>query len=740
MKRPLLWASVGVLIGVSFAAKPTVLFIALVVPLLRFLLKRRRLLAATMLLGIFLGAFTQLCYQTYERKVRSYSDSCCYFEGTVSRHTSNGYYVRLSAIGTEQETWRLFHIYQFTAYVQSDEAPEEGTKVILEGVPESFTHAENPGQFDSLDYYKGIGTLYRLQPLQCITVRKPSVLSKHLSAIRNSLSCKLQMLYQTDTYGLTASIFLGDRSSLLEEERLLYERFGVAHILAISGLHISILSELLSAFLLLVFPRRASDLITALLLLVYGALCGFSISCMRAILCFLINAYGRQYHRSFDSLSANSLLLICILTISPYRICNLSFQLSFASGYLLGLCRNSHLKEHKLIELFRTSLYMQSGLLPIVLQSFYSFSILGILFNVLVLSGIELLFILLILSVILAYLSILSGFLFAGPVHYMIKLTEGLMRSLSALHPFEVCLGHQELFRISIYYLIFAAILYFEKRGKWKYHAKLYLLLMLLWIVLLPNRRSQAVFATLSVGQGDCNVILCGGNAIVIDCGSSNKKDVGEKILKPFLNYYGYQRIDYLFLSHTDHDHTNGLSQEGSLLNETKLICTDEYYHIPESYLNSGTKLRYTKGGEQFSIGMLAIKVISTKRAEMFFDKEDDANSHSQILLVTYQGTSFLYTGDSDAETLGRISLPKVYYLKVPHHGSRSSLNEQFYDTIKPNVSVISVGRNSYGHPHQEVMDTLNRYTERIFLTKEAGAVITVFHGKAIDTYSYLNR
>ena len=268
-----------------------------------------------MLLGIFLGAFAQLCYQTYERKVRLYSDSCCYFEGTVSRHTSNGYYVSLSAIGTEQETWRLFHIYQFTAYVQSDEAPEEGTKVILEGMPEGFTHAENPGQFDSLDYYKGIGTLYRLQPLQCITVRKSSVLSKHLSAIRNSLSRKLQMLYQTDTYGLTASIFLGDRSSLLEEERLLYERFGVAHILAISGLHISILSELLSAFLLLIFPRRASDLITGLLL-VYGALCGFSISCMRAILCFLINAYGRQYHRSFDSLSANSLLLICILTIS----------------------------------------------------------------------------------------------------------------------------------------------------------------------------------------------------------------------------------------------------------------------------------------------------------------------------------------------------------------------------------------------------------------------------------------
>ena len=735
MKRPLLWASVGMCAGVALCSfrQASLAIASAVVFLSVYLIKRSRILAIGLFAGVFLGVFSGFCYRYTSGNLRKSLNHSGTFTGVVSSVSGYGFQMRLTRYGNERESRSCGNIYPYYVYVRTDAIPEEKATVIVTGYAEDFKPPENPGQFDAKEYYPSVGCIAAVRADSVQIKRKPNLVRRFLTRIRNRVSGQLYRLFPKETVGLPTALLLGDRGAFEEEPKKLYEQFGLAHILAVSGLHIGILSEILLAFLLFLFPRKPSEILTFLLLLFYGALCGFPISCIRAVFTFFLAAFCGHFARTFDRISANSFLLILVLFFAPYRLTNVSFQLSFAAGFLTSVEPFRPGEKRSLRKMLRTSVLLQAGLLPITLRAYYSVTPVGIFLNVFVLAAISGAFVLLILAVTFSGVSLTLGLVAAGPVHYGELLLIRVMKLLHSLRFLTITTGKPSLFRIVLFLIFFATILIFERR----FDERLRYILFASFLVFLPIHNGTMI-ASLSVGQGECTVILSKRTVIVCDCGSNSKEEVGENILKPFLHYYGYNRVDYLFLSHTDEDHINGI-RNCDLFKSVKNIYTGAAFSNVREFLEPSvgrkTSVIATKGGDSLTIGPVSFRFLTANRG-----MTTDSNELCQITEFTLYGYRFLLPGDVSSEILQAIpreELHTAYYLKGPHHGSRYSAEESFYETVRPEVSVISVGYNSYGHPSEEAKSLAGTYSQSLYITKQDGAILTVFQSGRPTTYSY---
>ena len=734
MKRPMIWASVGMFAGllflqISFFYRCCVFLCGLIIFLI--LLYKHRFLSIVFLCGCFLGLFTFFCYHTKYSQITDDLSETTYLEGTVKETYDYGFRLRVTAYGNDSVTHILRNLYSYYVLVYSDTIPDSGTKTIIVGQPEMIQHADNPGQFDAFDYYSSIGCIRLIQTDEIYIKHPPVFINRWISLLRNGIRNRIRKLFPEETAGICLALLLGDKSLMGEEQKDLYERFGLAHILTVSGLHIGIFSRLVFAFLLLFLSRKNSERTVTVIVLLYGMLCMYSVSCIRAIFIMILSFGARRFKRTYDSLSANLFLMICILFIAPYRLFNLSFQLSFLAGILLAISASNIAGNGKgIFSLFRSSLILQTGLLPIQLSAFYTFAPIGIVLNIVLLAFLEGAFILLMIALIFSVFSLFLGSFFAGSVHYIFYAFQKLLSLLGTKRFFTLTLGKPKMIVVFLFAMIFAFVLYMER----EFNRKYIMILCALWLLFVPIRKHPIV-ANLSVGQGDCSVILYRSTAIVIDCGSLSKLSVGEKILSPFLQYYGYDHADYVFISHFDEDHINGFRENNGVLTDKTVIYTDEYFRNNTTLddLCNSDHFCYTKQGDSLSLGDIQIDFIGTK-----VDYGNDANEYCQLMNITLKGYHFLFLGDVSGNILDKLEMNDyIYLVKVPHHGSKNSLSEEFYEKIHPLVSVISVGRNSYGHPHQEILNILNKYSDFLYVTKDSGAVITEIGNSRIHTTSY---
>ena len=721
MKRPILWASLGILAGTWFReySLPVVVPAGLILCSFILMFFTGRRLCAFFLAGMILSLFSGFLWHLSDTKTTKDFFASTRFEGTVKNAGSNGFIFRIDRYGNEENSSRTNPLYVRYLYVVTDEMPEEGAVISISGTVSAFQKPENPGAFDADSYYRSLGCLAMVNATKVTLIRNSGSIARGLKRIRNYLSERLNTIFPKSTVGLPAVLVLGDRSEMNEDSRELYERFGLAHVLAVSGLHVSFFAELLTALFYRFLSKRKAEWLTVACLFGYGFLCRFPISCVRAVFTYCLSVTAGQTHKTYDSISANAFLMSLLLFLSPYRIRNLSFRLSFAAGFLVALTGRKDIKG-KAEKLFYGSLILYFGLLPVQINAFFTFSPIGILVNVLLLLMLEGVFILTFLSLLASLVFLPLGIFLAGPVHYFLLYFERILVALNKASFLTVALGHQTAFRLVIYVILFSLILILSRR-KNRYFV---LALLAIWLVFWPDR-SRVIVANLSVGQGDCGVILSKENVIVLDCGSSNRKETGEKVLKPFLYYYGYKNADYVILSHTDEDHVNGIGSCKDVFGDLAEVFVSPNYADAADVLAPAVnekKIHYVDSGDAVSIGNVDIRFLTYKA--------EDGNQNDGCLLaeVRISGYCFWFLGDISEAVLERlkdeVSGP-VYALKVPHHGSRFSLSESFYAKTEPEIAVISVGRNAYGHPAGEVVDALKRYGATVYVTKECGAVLT---------------
>lgn len=637
-------------------------------------------------------------------------------------------------------------------YMEKDDAPAMGSFVIMEGKFRAFSHASNPGEFDAADYYQIMGQQGKIMQCRCMWESKAyDGFREKLYQLKEYLALLLNACYPEEKASVMRAMLLGEKSVLEEDTKDLYQQNGIIHILSISGLHLSVLGMGLHKLLKRMhIPKLVDITLCIAFLYCYGTMTGMGISIVRALIMFAFRLGAELFGRTYDMLTAMTIAAISVLAASPLYLGHSGFLFSFGAicgiGLLLPEARENLLWKGRLSETVCSGVMISITTLPVYLSFYYEFPPYSVCLNLLVIPCMAY-----VLLCGLATLAVSAFFLQAGkyaavPGSILLDFYRECCKFCLKLPNHKWITGSPAGWQIIVFLLILAAlVLWNRKLTKLQFWQGILTALMVLTIRIPVGLEITIV----DVGQGDCIYLSDDrGRKYLIDGGSSDKRDVAEYQMVPFLKYKGADRLDMVFVTHPDSDHENGIRQMLTSYEETgieigTLVLPDvteeskneAYRTLEASAKKAGVPVFYIHAGEAVQNGELMLTCLHPEEKYVC----EDTNAYSIVLYLTYKNFSALFTGDLEGEGeqtvtdgLSRIC-DGVTLLKVAHHGSGNSTGTAFLEAASPAVSVISCGKdNSYGHPHAQLLHRLEDCGTKIYRTTESGAVTVRTDGKKV--------
>ncbi len=567
-----------------------------------------------------------------------------------------------------------------------------GNKIRVFGKFSMFQTAGNPGQFDAYSYYKSKGLYAEVKAYQVhILDEKKNVWKNAMVVLKQRLRESLVQLYSEENAGVLAAMLLGDKELLLDETEELYRKNGISHILAISGLHISMLCMGLYRLLHRMGISQRISVATAIAFLVfYIFFTGASTSSLRAGSMCLVLFGAKMLRRSYDLISSLALAAILVTALRPEELTSAGFLLSFGAvlGVAMAMETEYWLKkvQKKLPwwKIFLSGGMIQAVTMPVSLWFFYELSSYSLLLNLVVIPLVSLILggglfssafgtvtIFLTDTFSKRSMAVLPAFLAklpAGGTSLLLAFYEWLCTMTQKL-PFSfVLLGRPAVWQLILYYIVLFTTVYLfcflakkncelatKTEERKKVHTALILLsglLLCLGILFLPKvKQTELMF--LDVSQGDGALIFTQENRVILsDCGSSDVLKVGEYRLMPVLKQRGVMLIDTVVVSHLDSDHISGIQEllekmpvfEGNVrfaagydgtvgIKELVLpkvkVKSEEYQTLEELAKKKKVVLRYLEAGELlYQEKNLLIECLSPQNAE------NSENDTSLVLLL----------------------------------------------------------------------------------------------------------
>ncbi|ABX42325.1 ComEC/Rec2 family competence protein [Lachnoclostridium phytofermentans] len=721
-----------------------------------------------------------------------------------------------------------------------------GNSILLNGTLSPLSHARNPGQFDEYSYYKTKNISFKLYTKDVILKSdKIFPLSHIFYKCRQWLTDQMTTILPEKEAGVLSAILFGDKSMLPEDVSDLYQQGGIAHMMSVSGLHVSLLGyaiyKLLSKCRLSI---QVSIFLSVVFLLFYGALTGYSVSTKRAVIMFTLSLGAIIFGKTYDILSSLSLSALIILIQQPRELVSAGFLLSY--GAVLGivliypkLCNFSDSISNKImkkiIEASFLSISTQIMTLPLLAYFFYEIPLYSVLVNLLLVPFSSFLLVSSSIACILSFLSIKIARWIIGASYYILNGYEYICGINLKLPYHYILVGKIPIYQILFYYAVVFAVFasipiikdrknevnnvsaYKEQEVMNQYgkvdmrekrefknrelksivfkskktrreeykrsecsnqkskknkiiYPQFFLLILLIPLLMLWKGKELKV-TCLDVSQGDGIVIERNGITCLIDCGSSDIKEVGKYRLIPFLKSKAIGAIDYAFISHSDYDHISGIYEildsmpklkEGNFQRNytgkivirnlilPKLPIYDESYQNLISLANEkGVKIHLFSTGDELIWNGVTLRCLHPSNKYIATSN----NAHSLVLCLIYGDFQGIFTGDvyqdgenaalSEIKKMRELGLIKpeerIEFLKVAHHGSNTSSAEGFLDGINPIYSVISAGKNNrYHHPHPLVCTRFQERNLPYDLTMNVGAIEIITDGFLMKKSSFI--
>lgn len=643
--------------------------------------------------------------------------------------------------------------------VEKDECPV-GSRIQAQTKMRRFRRASNEGAFDEESYQHSLGVAAVLYGDRAKILEEPEFeLKERLFQLKNKIRTFYKETLNEKDAGILSAMVLGDKSLMEDELKQMYTDTGISHILAVSGLHVSIIGMGVYRFLR---KCRAGYLISALLgggcVCLFCIMSGASMSSVRAGIMFLIFLGAQIAGRTYDSFSALAVAALIILWQNPHALWNVGFLFSFMAvagavgiGTMIGKKADKKWKE--LLSTAKMSLAIQLVTLPFNACFYYEIPLYSIPANLFILPLSGMLMSFGIGAAAAGAAGLPFAWLLLVPCHVILKVYQWVCIAAGHL-PFSVWItGTVSPLWILMYeiLLITCAWWYWRRKnrerlgelsGRWAAFLSLpaggfsFLPpILALALCFLQPQEKQFQLAFLDVGQGDGIYISTEeGKNIMIDGGSTSEDQVGKYQILPFLKSRRVRQIDVWFVSHGDQDHISGLLE---ILEEgypVRNLCLAEYMPMDEAWEKlvaaagkSGTNVHIMKTGDSLATETMRLTCIGQG------SPSNDRNANSMVLYMeshTEEGTlRGLFTGDISAaeekELLYSYDLPKPDILKAAHHGSGESSCREFLDVLEPGITIISCGEdNSYGHPHKETLERMKDCGSAVFITKDHGEIL----------------
>lgn len=631
-----------------------------------------------------------------------------------------------------------------------------GEYLTIRGRIEAFEPAYNPGNFNRKTYQASQACYGRIANGKLLKIQRKWSIFFLAGYVHQKARTVLMEICPKKHRGELLGILLGERWEIPREIKDLYQLGGISHVLAISGLHISILGLTLFTLLRKCCGYYVSALCGISFVLFFGLVTGSSIATMRAVCMLSLAFYGQAIGASYDGISGLSLAVIILLIQNPMGLFQSGFLLSVGAvagvylifpSLILGMEskeRHKHLILTKWKDSFAFSLAIQLAILPILTWSYFKIYPYGLLLNLLVIPCLSVLVGTSFFSLFLGFfLPSLGQRLFHLPC-WILSFYKSLCSLVKRLPGFTLVTGKPRLGLVILYYvLVFGTSYFIKKRGQ-RVEKESYVCQVLfcrrrrvLWGILIPvlffilcfHPVKDYEIHLLDVGQGD-GIVFCApdGSNFLIDGGSTSVSDVGNDRMLPFLQSKGITHLQGVVFTHPDKDHVCGTL---SLL-EKKEILVDQIYlsdlkdrrkykKILAIAKRNHCPVRWLSRGDCFSLGSANFQVLwPYAKAE-----PEDINQGSLVLGFSYQGVRGIFTGDAEADFEKDYSFGKVDFIKVGHHGSKNASSLEFLRKCHPDCALISAGRNNcYGHPHKETLERLKEAGCRIYRTDLQGCIM----------------
>lgn len=655
--------------------------------------------------------------------------------------------------------------------------PKAGSTVAVEGEVSYFNIARNPGEFDAQQYYQILGVDYRLYKAQLLAIGSHySVYHETLYQIRRHFEGIFDRVLAPKDASIMKAVLLGNKAELDAQSKALYQKSGIAHILAISGLHITLLGMGLYKILRRIYiPQPCCAVISVCLMIAFGDMAGMSSSAYRAVFMFAMQLAAQMLRRTYDMLTALAPAAMLILLEQPLYLYHAGFQLSF--GAILGIgCLSEVVKpagHNKLLLSLCGSLGIFLVHFPMMLCTYYEFPVYSFLLNLVIIPAMSVLMAAGLVCLGAGSLPAVFGLGVArlmGLVCHMLLAGFEWLCTVSLKLPFASwVVGRPADWRICAFgaVVVFLYIVHhygkrFSKEAACErcgIHVALpfpiRLMTVLVAVVLLSDAPTNGVSVTfLDVGQGDCIwVESAKGEHFLVDGGSTSNNKVGTYTLVPYLKYMGVSTLDAVFLTHLDSDHISGvmeLLEDGGMGISISRLCIsdsvieDAAYEKLVSVCDAAAVPIYRlKAGDRVEACGLSFEVLHPGKDYA----TDSRNAYSLVMKLTAgDGVTALLTGDAEADgeraaaqrlqEMGDFEGIDIY--KAAHHGSKYSNTEELIDLIKPKLTVISCGEdNRYGHPHAEAIERLQAVQSGIQITKDTGAIMIKIRngGYTVETF-----
>ncbi|MBP3200052.1 MAG: DNA internalization-related competence protein ComEC/Rec2 [Lachnospiraceae bacterium] len=790
---------IGILIATGIVSR---LFLLILLTIAIFLYGKlffeNKLYVRTIVLIIVIGAlgflrfkYVEKTFDTWNSNIESLGRGDKTITGKVEsrgRSTNSNFFILNDCIANGLTVGKC------RCYFSDDVASDVkiGNYIKVHGGVSILDEPSNEGEFNQKLFYRSDGITF-MTYANDITVVNANYdkLRQKIYEIKVIINSQIQKIFNEKDAGLFSAMVTGDKSTIDKEQRKQFSDNGIAHILAISGLHLSILGVALFELLRKKLSVNVSASLVTIFIMLYGIFIDASAASLRAITMLFVRFLSLSIGRTYDSKNTLYIIAFIFLMMRPYLIFNAGFQFSYVAIFALNhkvsiganvslldithaksmpgekfkkQARGVNFKNPRVPAVIILTLF----LFPITIYHYFTYPLYSILLNLIVIPLMSFVLGFGLVGLGFSFINIQLGKIIVFIVHIIFLIYDKLCEFVEMLPHHLMILGRPTVYEILYFYvalfLIFWAvnnIVILRKNRTMllilQNIIRIFICIILLALsVLIVSVRihSDMRMTFLSIGQGDSILIESKDLILTIDGGSTSNKSNGQYILSPHLKSRAIDHIDYAYITHADADHTNGIiylleNEEDlkirNLILPITAINDKKFDKLRLAADTATTNVYYMKEEDVKAFKEnLSITVLSPNE-EQLKSKKIDQNEMSLTFRLDYKNHSALFTGDIGFKTMNRmlkdnfaICNMDVDVLKVPHHGSKNSNLPEFFSIASPKYSVFSYGKNNnYGHPNQETIDSILNTGSKILKTGESGQIDIYFDKKEIECYKY---
>ena len=595
-------------------------------------------------------------------------------------------------------------------------------------------------------YHQGKGIFLLAYEKDALIVGKTQwTLLDHAANLRQRILLQIAAAFPQDTAGFAKALLLGDGTGLTYAENRAFQVSGIRHVVAVSGLHVSILF----ALIYLAFGRNRvwNALIGLPVLVIFAAVAGFSPSIVRACIMQGLILLALLVNKEYDPPTSLAFAALVILGVNPRAITSVSFQLSvscmvgiFAFSeplrkYLLSFGKLNEKSKGKSwkAKVIRWSTGATAVTLsamvpttPLCAIHFGMVSILGILTNLLTLWVVSFVFYGIMFACLTSVLWLPLGRWTAWLISWPIRYVTGIAGVIGNFPLAAVYTDSSYIVFWLVFSYVFLCFFFLTKKKHpgfmvFGITGMLVICIALSW---LEPKLDDTRVSVINVGQGQSILLQNEDEHYLVDCGGTYAEQTADTVSN-FLLSQGIFELDGVILTHYDADHA------GSVLNLLNVVDTDRIY-MPNIYDSNGIREELTQTYPDKINLISGVEKWKLQNGYMtLYPAKQGGNDNESSVCVLFQSGNYdiLITGDrssaGERALLYETDLPILELLVAGHHGSHNATSLELLVATQPDAVAISVGENNpYGHPRAELLDRLSRCGCRIYRTDLQGTII----------------